>query len=241
MSAKIANLIAIETGILIGIISWLVYSKLPSQPETTALPEGRSSASVDVSPLNQIASESTERSQRFSTAAYDPEREQARLMAEREASLQSYYRTLARDWSSTPRTQKNEVLPVDTSTYAVPEETEVVSSEYPIAPPTVLYYAPAALQNVVVADTGHLRNRCRSPHRRDGTRMNPRSCPPPANIRPNTRKVVSPPNPGTPPSPAVDESKPRQTIAQPTFNGRSQKRATSPTSTGSTRRFVSAP
>ena len=241
MNAKVANLIAIETGILIGIISWLVYSRLPSQPETTAaLSQERSPTSVAaVSPLNQIAPESIERSQRFSTAAYDPEREQARLMAEREASLQSYYRTLARDWSSTPRTQKNEVLPVDTSSYALPEETEIVSSEYPIAPPTVLYYAPAALQNVVVADTGHLRNRCRSPHRRDETRMNPRSCPSPTNIRPNTRKVVSPPNGGA--SPAVDESKPRQTIAQPTFNGRSQKRATSSTSTGSTRRFVSAP
>jgi len=238
MSAKIANLIAIETGILIGIISWLVYSKLPSQPETTALPEGRSPASVDVSPLNQIASESTERSQRVSTAAYDPEREQARLMAEREASLQAYYRTLAQQ--STPITRpENEVIPVDTS-YAAPEQTEVVSSEYPIAPPTVLYYAPA-LQNVVVADTGHLRNRGRLPHHRDGTRMNPRSCPPPTNIRPNNRKVVAPPNPGTPPSPAVDESKPRQTITQPTFNGRSQRRATSSTSTGSTRRFVSAP
>jgi hypothetical protein len=238
MSAKVANLIAIETGILIGIISWLVYSRLPSQPETTALPQEQGPASVTAaSPLSQIASGSTEGSQRFSTAAYNPEREQARLMAEREASLQAYYRTLAQE--SRPITRpENEVFPVDTSYYAAPEQTEVVSSEYP--PPTLLYYAPA-LQNVVVADTGHLRNRCRSPHRRDGTRTNPRSCPPPTNIRPNTRKVVSPPNGGTPPSPAVDEAKPRQTIAQPTFNGRSQKRATSPTSTGSTRRFVSAP
>jgi len=238
MSAKVANLIAIETGILIGIISWLVYSKLPSPPGTTALPQERSPVSVAVSPLNQSASELREGSQRFSTAAYNPEREQARLMAEREASLQAYYRTLAQQ--STPITRpENEVIPVDTS-YAAPEQTEVVSSEYPIAPPTVLYYAPA-LQNVVVADTGHLRNRGRLPHHRDGTRMNPRSCPPPTNIRPNNRKVVAPPNPGTPPSPAVDESKPRQTITQPTFNGRSQRRATSSTSTGSTRRFVSAP
>jgi hypothetical protein len=240
MNAKVANLIAIETGILIGIISWLVYSHLPSRPETTALPQERVPDSVTGgSPLNQIASESTEGSQRLSTAAYNPEREQARLLAEREASLQAYYRTLAQE--SRPITRpENEVVPVDTSSYAVPEQTEVVSSEYPIPPQTVLYYAPA-LQNVVVADTGHLRNRCRSPHRRDGTRTNPRSCPPPTNIRPNVRKVVPSPNGGTPPSPAVDESKPRQTIAQPAFNGRSQKRATSPASTGSTRRFVSAP
>lgn len=237
MSAKVANLIAIETGILIGIISWLVYSHLPSRSETAALPQDRSDLVTAGSPLTQIASESTEGSQRFSTAAYNPEREQARLMAEREASLQAYYRTLAQESRPIARSE-NEVLPVDTSSYAVPEQTEVVSSEYyPIPPPTVLYYAPA-LQNVVVADTGHLRNRGRSPHRRDGMRMNPRTCPPPTNIRPNVRKVVPSPNVGAPPSPAVDECKPRQTIAQPTFNGRSQKRVASP---GSTRRFVSAP
>src|ERR1700682_5108876 len=36
MNPKVANLIAIEAGILIGLMSWLVYSRLPSPEPRTA-------------------------------------------------------------------------------------------------------------------------------------------------------------------------------------------------------------
>src|SRR5207237_10565668 len=88
MSTKIANLIAIETCILVGLMSWLTYSKIPSsEPHPTAgMQESNAGSVTTVAPPSEAIS------QRPSIADYNVEREQARLMAERSVSLASRQR-----------------------------------------------------------------------------------------------------------------------------------------------------
>src|SRR5205814_4855237 len=88
MNPKVANLIAIEAGILIGLMSWLTYSHYPSAETRSAAGMQKSNAGS----VRTVAPPSEAISQRPSTAEYNAEREQARLMAERSVSLASRQR-----------------------------------------------------------------------------------------------------------------------------------------------------
>ena len=91
MNPKIANLIAIETGILVGLMSWLTYSRFPStEPRTSAeMREGIVAPVAAVAPVTTVAPAFEASNQRPSTVDYSAEREQARIMAERSVSLAS--------------------------------------------------------------------------------------------------------------------------------------------------------
>ena len=170
MSPKIANLIAIETGLLVGLMSWLTYSHFPSsEPHPAAGMQESNAASV-----RTVAPPSEAISQRPSTADYNAEREQARLMAERSVSLasrQRYEQAIATEpyVSSTA---------ADSPSYAeVNQEPAVVPTDYLESPQTVIYAQPI----VVFSNPRRFANRCRSrPRHRTSsgkdTRHLPRCC-----------------------------------------------------------------
>lgn len=158
MSAKVANLIAIETGILIGILSWLVYSHLPSADPGTAVTTGEKIAT----PVTAAAPISEPGSQSISAAEHSADREQARLMAERAASLQSYYLALARDAGTRPAYASQSVV-ADTPSYAVTEQPEAVP-EY-VAPSSTFIYYGDSVPAVIVPR--HVGNRCPPTRHRD--------------------------------------------------------------------------
>ena len=78
MNLKVANLIAVEFGILIGLMSWLVYSRFPSTAAQTAaeMEEGT------VVPFATVASVSKPRNQRLHTMDYRADREPVALADE---------------------------------------------------------------------------------------------------------------------------------------------------------------
>lgn len=235
MNPKIANLLAIETGILVGLMSWLTYSHLPSsEPRAEAGTQGNMAAPVRAAgPVNSVAPPSEAISQRPSIAEYSAEREQARLMAERSASLQSYYREIARESATTAALETASTV-ADSPTYAgVNPEPAALADEYVAPPPAFLYYAPAAVQNVIFADSHRLRNH---PGRIGTTTP---QCPDRRNLRRNDR-VVSP-NPVPPPPRVTQGPDPRGTVRQPGVTAVSQKRAALPPSRGSGRNAALVP
>src|SRR6266850_1827872 len=201
MSPKIANLIAIETGILVGLMSWLTYSHLrSSEPRAEAgIQENMVAPVRGVAPVTPVAPAFEASNKRPSTAEYNAEREQARLMAERSASLQSYYREIARE-SGTRSALEDGSTVVDSPTYAeVNPEPAALADEYVAPPQTVFYYAPAAVQNVVFANPHRFRNRCRStPHRNCAPPMMTHQCPDRRNSPQSDPRIVSVPNVSTP-------------------------------------------
>ena len=241
MSPKIANLIAIETGILVGLMSWLTFSHLrSSEPRAEAGMQGNMVAPVrGVAPITPGAPAFEASNKRPSTAEYSAEREQARLMAERSASLQSYYRAIARESGTTSALENGSA---DSSTYAeVNPEPAALADEYVAPAPTVFYYAPAAVQNVVFANPHRFRNRCRStPHRNCAPPMITHQCPDRRNSPPSDSRVVSVPNVSTP-SPPAEGFKPRDPVRQTGVTGGPQKRVALPGSPGAARRSLSVP
>ena len=229
MNPKVANLIAIEAGILIGLMSWLTYSHYPSAEtrSTAGMQESNAGSVRTVAPTSEAIS------QRPPTADYNAEREQARLMAERSvslASLQRYNQSVATE----PYVSS---VPADSPSYPEAEQEQaVVPSDY-ASPQSVIY----AEQFVVFSNRHRFGNRCRST-RRPGA-VNPtfaHQCPDRRNSHPNDPRVVSAPNVSTPPRPA-EGFKPREPVSQTVATGIQQKRVGSQGSAGAARRSLSVP
>lgn len=230
MNPKIANLIAIEAGILVGLMSWLTYSRLPSN-EARPPAEMRESSVAPVkgaAPATAAAPAFASSNQLSSAGEYSPEREQARLMAERAASLESYYRTVAAQ-SYTRSAVQSGSIPADSPSYSeVNQEPAAASADYQTPAQTVIYYAPP-ITTVVVDNSRPFRNR-RSAQRFNGAQ------PPIARQHPNRIRDSFPPPPPVPLPPRV---KPPGVFSPPVVTGGGQpKKIPLPESPGTSRRQV---
>ena len=179
MNLKVANLVAVQFGMFIGIMSWLAYSHFPSaEPRTVA--EMREPTTKPVAAVVPI---SEPESQRRYTADYRADREQDQSIAEQPApavhqysaaavqqysalAAQQYYQQIApRRYASSGL--ENSSVAADTPSYAeVAQEPEVVP-DYP-TPQTVAYVQPTQFivypqpQFVVFSNRHRFANRCRS-------------------------------------------------------------------------------
>lgn len=210
MNPKIANLIAAELGILIGLMSWLAYSRLPSAGPSSQARVPESLAAPVTAVASALVSSNQRPSNVSSNSDYSGEREQARLMAERSASLQSYYRMIATESNTSSEAESGSVA-VETPSYSTADQSAVVPAEDYVPLPTFLYYAePIAIQNVVFANDRSFRNRGRSMSRPGAIGTIPRRCPDRRNPNPNDARIVAHPNPGPPPGQPAQGVRPRE-------------------------------
>jgi hypothetical protein len=157
MNLKVANLIAVELGILIGIMSWLAYSRFPSaQPRTAA--EMQEST---VAPVATVAAVSERRNQRPYTVDYETDHERAQPVDEEAApTAQEYDQEIA----TQPYTSSglgNGYVAADSPSYAeVDQEPAVAQPDYVPSPQIVVYAQPA--QIVVFSNPRRFANRFRS-------------------------------------------------------------------------------
>jgi hypothetical protein len=168
VNPKIANLIAIETGILVGLMSWLIYSRFPSpEPRTQERPPD---SVVAFAPVFKPGD------QRPQAADYSADREGAQPMAEQTAqgardysalAAQLYYQQIA------PRRYASSGLENDSIVADAPSSTEMaqapaeLSPEDVAAPQTVAYAQPTQfvaypVDTVVFSNSRSFGNRFRS-------------------------------------------------------------------------------
>jgi hypothetical protein len=177
MNLKVANLIAVQFGVFIGIMSWLAYSRLPSaEPRTAA--ETRERTAESLAAFAPVLKPGDERPQTVDYRA-DREGEQpapavheySAAAAQQYSALaaQQYYQQIApRHYASSGL--ENSSVVADTPSYAeVVQEPEVVP-DYP-APQTVAYVPSTQFivypqpQFVVFSNRHRFANRCRvTPH-----------------------------------------------------------------------------
>ncbi len=170
MNLKVANVIAVELAILIGLMSWLIYSRFPSTAGDTAteMEEG------SVVPFATVASVSKPRNQRPHPINYRVDRERVALADEQpvptaqeddqEIATQPYADSDREDGSIT----------ADSPTYAeADQEPAVTQSDDLTSPQTVPYAQPSQIvvysqpaQIIVFSNPRRFANRRRStPHR----------------------------------------------------------------------------
>ena len=230
MNPRIANLIAIETGILIGLMSWLVYSRFPSPEPRTAEETQESTAAR----FTKVAPVSKPENQRPYAVAYHADRERSRPVEEQPAQLaQSYYQEIAAQpyANSAP---DNGSIAVDSPSYAeVEQEQAAVPSDYLESPQTVIYAQPA--QFVVFSNRRRFANRFRSMPLRGVFNPITQQRPDRRNSPLSDPRMVSGPNVSTP-SPPAEGFRPRETVRQTGVTGSQQKRVGSPASPGMARR-----
>lgn len=228
MNPKVANLIAGELGILIGLMSWLVYSRLPSaEPPTTAEMKGKMVNSVPPdAPVSEL------RSPRSYTVDYGTDR--ARPVDEKPApTAQAYGQQIATEpyANSVP---DNSFIAVDSPSYAnVDQEPEVVPSDNVESPQTVVYSQP--IQIVVFSNPRRFANRCQSTPR-FGAPSTITQFPDRRNSNLSDTRVVSCPNVSTPSGPPAQGPRPRGAVRQTGVTGSQQKRVAFPASPGAARR-----
>jgi hypothetical protein len=183
MNLKVANLIAVQFGIFIGIMSWLAYSQLP-------FGEPRRAAEVQepmVGPVTTFAPASNPGDQRFQTVDYRADQERSQPVAEQPApavqheysaaavqqysalAAQQYYQQIApRRYASSGL--ENASVAADSPSYAVAQQPAAVSSDYAESPQTVAYIQPTQVvvypqpQFIVFSNQRRFANRCRSTH-----------------------------------------------------------------------------
>jgi hypothetical protein len=177
MNLKAANIIAVELAILIGLMSWLVYSRLPSAAPRTAAEKFRQSTADSE---EAVASVLEPGKQRPSTTDYLTDYQQAQLLAEQQALIRYQQEIAPRPYANS-RAEKG-VIAANSPSYAeVDQEPAVVASEDVASPQTVAYVQPAQvveypqpvqtivyaqpIQIVVFSNPRRFANRCRSmPH-----------------------------------------------------------------------------
>jgi hypothetical protein len=139
MSLKAANIIAVELAILIGLMSWLVYSRLPSAAPLTAAEKFReSTADSDAA----VASVLEPGQQHPSTTDYLTNHQQAQLLAEQQALIRYQQEIAPRRYASSR--MENAAIAADSPSYAeVEQEPAMVASEDVASPQTVAYVQPA--------------------------------------------------------------------------------------------------
>jgi hypothetical protein len=228
MNLKVANLIVVQFGIFVGVMSWLVYSHLPS-----AKPPAAAEMQEITAPIATAGAPAFEaRNQRPYTVDYSAERERARPVAEQPAiAAQSYYQAIAAE----PYVSS---IPADSPSYAEAEQEQaVVPSDY-ASPQSIVYVQP--VQTVVFFNSRRFANRCRSTPHPGAPPTISHQCPDRRNSHPSDPRIVSGSSVSTP-SPPTEGFKPREPVRQTGVNGSQQKRVTFPGSPGATRRSLSVP
>lgn len=188
MNLKVANLIAIQLGIFVGIMSWLAYSRLESsEPRIATETQERA-----VRPVAPAVPGFKADDQRPDAADYRADRDENQPIAEQPApafhqysaaavqhysdlAAQQYYQQIA------PRRYASSALENGPFVAAAPSFAEVeqapeVVQDYP-EPQTVAYVPPTQVvvysqpQFVVFSNSRRLANRCRPPSPVTGTRV----------------------------------------------------------------------
>jgi hypothetical protein len=153
MNLKVANLIAVQFGIFIGIMSWLGYSRFQSaQPRTAS-----EISATRVAPFETVSPVLEQRNQRPYPANYETDHEQAQPVDEEEAPVApEYEQEIAQQ--PYPDSGGNRYVAADSPSYAeVGREPAVAQPDYVPSPQILVYAQPA--QVVVFSNAGRFANR----------------------------------------------------------------------------------
>ena len=168
MNLKVANLIAVQLGIFIGIMSWLAYSRFPSaEPRTRERPPESVAAFAPVfKPADQ----------RLQAADYSADGEGAQPMAEQTAqaaldysalAAQLYYQQIAPRRYASAGPANASIGGNSLSYTTVAQEPAAVPADYVDSPQTVAYAQPTQFiaypaETVVFSNSRSFGNRFRS-------------------------------------------------------------------------------
>jgi hypothetical protein len=209
MNLKVANLIAVQFGVFLGIMSWLAYSHLPFAGPGTAAKTQESTAE----PAATVAPVFKSEDQRSQAVDYRADREEAQPVVEQPAPAVHEYSAAAVQQSSAlaakqyyqqiaPRRYassglENGSIAADASSYTeVAQEPEVVP-DYPASQtvayvPSTQFIAYPQPQFVLFSNRHRFANRCRSTPPVIGTPMaSTHRCPDRGQCQPNGGGVVS--------------------------------------------------
>ena len=221
MNAKIATLIAVETGMLLGMISWLGYSHFQSsEPEIAEAPQ------VNVAPLRMVNAQPDTTNQHPYPATYSANPQQPASLAQLQPAPvpEGYYQPVYQPVVTQPYVASESdtgSVTASSPTYSDAVEDSAVAPVDYVAPPPVIYYAPAAVQNVIFANTHSFRNRCRSTSHSNGDPMKHQS--------PDRRNFQQNPSVVEPPRSVVPSAVQPTEVSRPRPNSiRSDKIASSP-------------
>ena len=197
MNVKVANLVAVQFGVLVGIVSWLAYSRFESAEPRIAVVEMRNSpaapAAAAVAPISDLGSQVTR------ALDDDADREQDQSIGEQPApaaqqysaeavqqytklASQQYYQQIApRRYASAGVASTS--APVAPAYPEVAQEPAAVSSDYAEPLQTVAYAEPNQVvvyqpQFIVFSNQRRFPNRCRPT-------LQPRAVTPVAHRRPD--------------------------------------------------------
>jgi len=209
MNSKVANLIAVQFGIIIGLAAWLVYYHLtPAAPHTTGANETVSErpAAPVMAVMPPVVPASTLNSQR-PYANYPPQVVQPQMLEQQPvATDQDNENENDQETATQPSTNAyvgSNDFSATPNYYDPVQQPDLVPSDYYYDPLVPYYYVPS--QVVVINDNHHFRDRFRShhangqpgpvPHQFPRQNQIVRSAPPPpaphairppANVRPVT-------------------------------------------------------
>lgn len=181
MNVKVANLVAVQFGVLVGIVSWLAYSRFESAEPRVAVVEMRKSpaAPAAVAPISDLGSQvarvlddGADREQDQSIgeqpAPVTPPHQYSPEAVQQYTALaaQQYYQQISpRRYASSG--VANSSVAADSRSYAeVAQEPASVSPDYADSPQTVAYAEPAQVvvyqpQFIVFSNQRRFANRCR--------------------------------------------------------------------------------
>jgi hypothetical protein len=179
MNLKVANLIAVELAILIGLMSWLVFSRSPSPEPRT--PEELQESTEE--PVATVAPVLETKNERPATEDYNADRERMRRRDEQPApTSQEYVQEIAAQPYANSGLE-NRVVAADSPSYEeVVQEPALAPPDYPTSTQTVAYAQPAQIvvypqpvQIIVFSNARHFANRHRpAPHPGAFMTMTPR-------------------------------------------------------------------
>lgn len=142
MNLKVANVIAVELAILIGLMSWLIYSRFPSTSADTAAEMEESS----VVPFATVASVSKPRNQRPHPINYRADREPAALADEQPVPTAQEYDQEIATQPYADSGHEDGSISADSPTYAeANQEPAVAQSDDLTSPQTVAYAQPSQI------------------------------------------------------------------------------------------------
>lgn len=236
MNLKMAHLVAIQFGIFIGTMSWLIYSRLPSpEPPTIGETRGRMVNSIRPdAPLSEL------RSPRSHTEDYGAD--DAQSVGELQARTTERYDQEIATRPYANSVPDNRFIAVNSPSYAnVDQEPAVVPSDYVESPQTVVYqpifYAQPTQINAF-SNPRRFANRCQSTPQFGAPSTITQQFPDRRNSRLNDPRILPSPIVGPPPCRPTQGFRPRGTVRQSGVPASQPQRVVFPASPGATRRFA---
>jgi hypothetical protein len=143
MNPKVANLIAVELGILIGIMSWLAYSRFPSaEPSTAAVTKGKM-----VNSIRPVADVFEPRTRRPYRGDYGADRERARPVDDDQstATTQEDDQEIATEPYASSGLGNGFSAAESPSYTEADQEVAAAQPDYAASPQTVIYAQPVQI------------------------------------------------------------------------------------------------